>query len=273
MDSTVDTAPCKYFQKGNCKFGLKCALAHILPDGRRVNPKSLAQVYQSQQQQQQQQNAGASGNHHLNGANGHNGNNSIHSGLNSNLNMNYYPSQTSIPSGSIPTPKMISPIHSNIQSSSSSFNPMSNTFESTPHHHPRAFSSTSPLKSNMATSPFTSTSIWSTDPRYRSLSTSNTITRPIFTETINESAIIDDDDDDDNGDDEKSVEDELFEEDFVPSSLSDLLTPQELKRRGSRPGSNGVRPQFNKNSVSASGNAGEEDMEMQFKLEEDWING
>ncbi|KAL9005026.1 MAG: hypothetical protein Q9188_002175 [Gyalolechia gomerana] len=45
--SSVDT-PCKYFAKriwefradaaqGNCKFGSKCALAHILPNGRRVN--------------------------------------------------------------------------------------------------------------------------------------------------------------------------------------------------------------------------------------------
>lgn len=33
--------PCKYFQKGNCKFGLKCALAHILPDGTRVNTRDL----------------------------------------------------------------------------------------------------------------------------------------------------------------------------------------------------------------------------------------
>ena len=35
-DTTVDT-PCKYFAKGNCKFGAKCMLAHILPNGRRVN--------------------------------------------------------------------------------------------------------------------------------------------------------------------------------------------------------------------------------------------
>ncbi|ONH65961.1 Protein cps3 [Cyberlindnera fabianii] len=47
LDTNSETAPCKYFQKGNCKFGAKCALAHILPDGRRVNPKTLAQVYQN----------------------------------------------------------------------------------------------------------------------------------------------------------------------------------------------------------------------------------
>ncbi|KKY34775.1 putative spindle poison sensitivity protein [Diaporthe ampelina] len=28
---------CKYFAKGNCKFGPKCANIHVLPDGRRVN--------------------------------------------------------------------------------------------------------------------------------------------------------------------------------------------------------------------------------------------
>ena len=37
MDDTTSDTPCKYFAKGNCKFGQKCALAHILPDGRRVN--------------------------------------------------------------------------------------------------------------------------------------------------------------------------------------------------------------------------------------------
>ncbi|KAJ9648695.1 hypothetical protein H2199_000608 [Coniosporium tulheliwenetii] len=36
-EPSTDVAPCKYFQKGNCKFGAKCALAHILPNGQRVN--------------------------------------------------------------------------------------------------------------------------------------------------------------------------------------------------------------------------------------------
>ncbi|KAK8236938.1 hypothetical protein HDK77DRAFT_484278 [Phyllosticta capitalensis] len=40
-EPATETAPCKYFQKGNCKFGAKCALAHILPDGRRVNGPGL----------------------------------------------------------------------------------------------------------------------------------------------------------------------------------------------------------------------------------------
>lgn len=33
----TERAPCKYFTKGNCKFGAKCALAHILPNGHVVN--------------------------------------------------------------------------------------------------------------------------------------------------------------------------------------------------------------------------------------------
>ncbi|KAH7378242.1 hypothetical protein BKA66DRAFT_421346 [Pyrenochaeta sp. MPI-SDFR-AT-0127] len=33
----TERAPCKYFTKGNCKFGHKCALAHILPNGQVVN--------------------------------------------------------------------------------------------------------------------------------------------------------------------------------------------------------------------------------------------
>lgn len=37
----MDSQPCKYFQKGNCKFGIKCALAHVLPDGTKVNAKSV----------------------------------------------------------------------------------------------------------------------------------------------------------------------------------------------------------------------------------------
>lgn len=37
LQQETERPPCKYFQKGNCRFGAKCALAHIMPDGRRVN--------------------------------------------------------------------------------------------------------------------------------------------------------------------------------------------------------------------------------------------
>ncbi|KAF2631377.1 hypothetical protein BU25DRAFT_437186 [Macroventuria anomochaeta] len=36
-EPATERAPCKYFTKGNCKFGHKCALAHILPNGHVVN--------------------------------------------------------------------------------------------------------------------------------------------------------------------------------------------------------------------------------------------
>jgi hypothetical protein len=52
------------------------------------------------------------------------------------------------------------------------------------------------------------------------------------------SAIADDDNNDSDGGD-------MFEEDFVPSSLSDLLTPQELQRRGSRSSGTTTRPVLN----------------------------
>lgn len=87
-----------------------------------------------------------------------------------------------------------------------------------------------------------------------------------------ESAIVDDDDDDD-------AEEEMFE-DFVPSSLSDLLTPQELQRRGSR--SSMSRPsvsfaQLKENVVwegpPVGAEEGEEDddeeEDTQFKMDED----
>ncbi|KAF2012128.1 hypothetical protein BU24DRAFT_465697 [Aaosphaeria arxii CBS 175.79] len=37
----TERAPCKYFTKGNCKFGPKCALAHILPNGQVVNRNNV----------------------------------------------------------------------------------------------------------------------------------------------------------------------------------------------------------------------------------------
>lgn len=37
MESSTRPAPCKYFAKGGCKFGRKCALLHITPDGTIVN--------------------------------------------------------------------------------------------------------------------------------------------------------------------------------------------------------------------------------------------
>ena len=39
LNSAVSEQTCKYFQKGNCKFGMKCANAHVLPNGTRLNPR------------------------------------------------------------------------------------------------------------------------------------------------------------------------------------------------------------------------------------------
>ncbi|CDO92484.1 unnamed protein product [Kluyveromyces dobzhanskii CBS 2104] len=39
LNNTTSEQVCKYFQKGNCKFGMKCANAHISSNGTRVNPR------------------------------------------------------------------------------------------------------------------------------------------------------------------------------------------------------------------------------------------
>lgn len=43
LETAQDRQPCKYFQKGNCKFGAKCALLHII-DGRPVNDPVAQQI-------------------------------------------------------------------------------------------------------------------------------------------------------------------------------------------------------------------------------------
>lgn len=64
------------------------------------------------------------------------------------------------------------------------------------------------------------------------------------------SAIVDDDDEDEDDDDDEDLG-EGFEEDLVPPSLSDLLTPQERERRNSRHSSH-TRP-----AIISSPNASE----------------
>src|SRR5208282_398585 len=46
LETAQDRQPCKYFQKGNCKFGAKCALLHII-DGRLVNDPITQQITHS----------------------------------------------------------------------------------------------------------------------------------------------------------------------------------------------------------------------------------
>lgn len=48
IESTTRPAPCKYFAKGGCKFGRKCALLHVTQDGNIVNrPYPPPQHYQA----------------------------------------------------------------------------------------------------------------------------------------------------------------------------------------------------------------------------------
>ncbi|CCH40720.1 hypothetical protein BN7_254 [Wickerhamomyces ciferrii] len=281
QDSNLDTAPCKYFSKGNCKFGLKCALAHILPDGRRVNPKSLAQVYQSQQAQQQQAQQQAQQQVQQQTQNVQNVNQGIISPPNGFI----------TPGSSIPISNGFNGGNSNgfnqfVGSQSQSMNIISPTQQTTNYnfntsssfdhqspiqYHTRSYTSTSPFQNSIWSQPQTNgNGINGIETKFRSFSHSqigNVSTRPLFTEPINESAILDDDDEDD----DQSID--VFEEDFVPSSLSDLLTPQELKRRGSRPSSSNVRPQFNQHNSGINNNLGHNDEEeMQFRLEEDWLH-
>lgn len=227
----METAPCKYFQKGNCKFGVKCALAHILPDGRRVNPKSLAQVYQSANNK----------------------------------------SEYSASPQNIVSPKQqngfnqydYSPFNRNSFSNSSI---LYSSTATTPTNHPRT---TSMVEQRPAT--FQSNSIWSNTISNESSSASSFYaTRSVshsasFRPTLNlsamdhESAIVDDD------------ENDMFEEDFVPSSLSDLLTPQELKRRGSRPSgsrSNLISSLQNGELIHSSSDLNLNDHETQFKMDD-----
>lgn len=81
---------------------------------------------------------------------------------------------------------------------------------------PRAYSS------GERVSPFGSASIW-TPTSTRAMSHSSAL--PAMSWTAQQGSAITDDEDD-GGD--------MFGEDFVPSSLMDLLTPQEVQRRGSR---------------------------------------
>lgn len=195
MDPVNDSTPCKYFQKGNCKFGSKCALAHILPDGRRINPKSLAQVYQNHNSV-----ASTSPNDGTVAANFSNVTGINNSGMGiSNISI----------------------------SSSGSGSPSAASTANTTHY--------------MASSPFSSGSIWSSTPAtlhhsnsasYSTRPVLNFSTKPFGSSSNYHAEVFEDYTSD--IEEEANDNDEVLE-DFVPSSLSELLTPQELKRRGSRP--------------------------------------
>lgn len=233
----VDQAPCKYFQKGNCKFGSKCALAHILPDGRRVNTRG-AQNGQNgqngQHNQSGQQSAQLSGQSGQSGPSTQSDHLSGQSGQSSGQLSNQLSCQSSLFGQSLSTaptyPSINSPPGISTRSVPHSVATANNVHpEAKPHDRLKNIYSpieaSSPYSRSFADGIFTSPM-----GSVRSVSSSNlwpnvrhTTSRHALSLFPPDDFAIDDDD--------------PFEEDFVPSSLTDLLTPQERKRRGSRPSS------------------------------------
>ncbi|CUM65003.1 uncharacterized protein PRCAT00002622001 [Priceomyces carsonii] len=269
LDGTLaaDKLPCKYFQKGNCKFGLKCALAHFLPDGTRVNSKSLMNNSGGGNHHRSSNNASngsASSSYTGNSvptvssqpidisfdsgeitpparSNGspRNGDFSYSGttlGSNKSSHSGPYSNQDIASLGQLQN-------HSNSYNSGFTNNPgnsnvghisLSNALQI---HGYRSYSNgmgsnfnVSPLQSSLPyNSPFLQSPPNSSGSYRTSLSSRFPKTQSSASLTYNytqESAILDDEDED---------EDKIYEEDYVPGSLGDLiLTPQELQRRDSR---------------------------------------
>lgn len=237
LDGTLaaDKLPCKYFQKGNCKFGLKCALAHFLPDGTRVNSKSLMNNHSNNSSRR------TSGNHH-----GHN-----HS--------------FSHPSHNTPQPIDIShQLAGNVASyvtlgHKTTSQPTSTTNIASLRNAP-SYTGAANWSHNGTNGPFLLSPTSLTTPTYNVASpfspsnVNNAFKRSLFlvqspsstykytnSSSTNDFAVFDDEDvyDKYNG---------VFEEDYVPGTLGDLiLTPQEMQRRDSRSQSGTllVRPHLN----------------------------
>ncbi|KAH3688919.1 hypothetical protein WICPIJ_000092 [Wickerhamomyces pijperi] len=311
IDATTDTTPCKYFQKGNCKFGNKCALAHLLPDGTRLNPKSLAQVYQNHNIIQNSNgsrrrssatngygaNNNSSGNGSVSGRSGVTGDSNLSNSFQENGGSSYQSnSPIDIKNYTQSTPKPTQ-IDTSYTSTSPAFYQQNYNLAS------YSQTQTSPIRQSsfsyqeMAVSPqyansssFTnmSSNIWSTTPNTASTAqTSPNINRaqiinssssiPTFQfsagsfksgafsmEVLSGSAIYDEDEPHDDEDDDAYGRNGVFEEDYIPSSLSDLLTPQELQRRGSRPSTTFKRPSFGPSGIAAGTVSA---LETQFDME------
>lgn len=258
----IDQPPCKYFQKGNCKFGSKCALAHILPDGRRVNPKRYNNDHHkngTSTQQQQKQPASTGNNGHSQQAqqaqhgNGHTHNGSLGSASAGNGGEDNVGTASAAITGSaagngtangtLSSPSNVSqslpqPVAGGSAPQGPSTPAMRSVYgsnyglsEQPSHNSPRSYShshSSEPqgsLGMPLSLSPLPVRSIWNNSSASAS-DRPNSFTRPAASSLLsmmeqNEYAV----------DDEDVFEDE---EEFVPSSLNDLLTPQERQRRGSR---------------------------------------
>lgn len=268
----VSQAVCKYFQKGNCKFGAKCALAHITPDGRRVNTKKDKPLGSRSQQQHHQLSSSSAPTPSGDGAKGHGidgqsktpikpatpvslSSKSVSSTYSSaylTASQGALASSGSPPSNSIDDNSLLADtvtqqsgfFASPLTGASSGGNTgvMSPLVASTSARSSFSFSRASAGSATARSSSFRSAVLTESQlfgsQRVGSMSrlSSSGISSSIWADRLKNplayegSAIVDDDDDDHDGDD---IE-EGFEEDLVPPSLSDLLTPQERERRNSR---------------------------------------
>lgn len=220
-DATATSQPCKYFQKGNCKFGMKCALAHITPDGQILNPhRNMRSKRRSSQNHKQSESSSVA----------------VSSKKES-------PSETPV----APPAKLSLTVKTTGSAPASATSPpsmetvISKTLYYTPASSPYG-SPAIPIRGPLATSPLNPT-IWSPSSspasfehsRFRTASgsftrSSSSAIMPLVSDQNNESAI--------DSDDEPDTDDV----DYLPGSLTDLLTPQELKRRSSRPSFNSIKP-------------------------------
>ncbi|AOW01603.1 hypothetical protein B0I72DRAFT_136084 [Yarrowia lipolytica] len=208
VETSLQQAPCKYFQKGTCKFGVKCALAHILPDGRVLNPRS--QNYRD-------------------------GSRRRRSSMHQNAQNNAAPGGPSSGPVNVP-PQVPSPLpEDNPTRSLYSVYVNEEQTVGSPGNHL--------LVGTPTTKTERTTSIWSehhVSSRLNSFNESKPSLGPIGKSGPGNDCAIDDDDEADAAAVEDDDAGEYIEEDFFPSSLSDLLTPQERKRRGSRPSSSNL---------------------------------
>lgn len=219
IDKSGEASVCRYFQNGNCKFGNKCALAHITPDGKRINkPHS-----RSKQGQQSRGPGGAS-----------TGGGASHPAADPaarKLKAQVSPPRSFLPHTGPAVPGAVSAP------------PTSRSSPFLPSVAPIQIAQTPSRACSLGVARPTAGSagsIQSTlhayygenqffNPRHGSYTCTSSASlwmdRPKNPLAYEGSAIIDDEDED---------EEEGYEEDLVPSALSDLLTPQERERRNSR---------------------------------------
>lgn len=256
----ADKLPCKYFQKGNCKFGLKCALAHYLPDGTRVNSKNYGRKYYNNH------NNNNNGNNHNYNYNVTQSNSqpidistsmrsslSLDTSVNSN-NLNTWSNGSSFTfNNTVPNSFGHNPISLTAPSSSLTnnyntsptggiFNNVSNTTS------PTTFYNSSPssnfFSNNQLMSPNGNSNFINISGNFPP---SSSFGKPTFgsylQESLKDSPVIEED----------KKNDDIFEEDYVPASLGDIiLTPQELQRRDSRSqsGTLFIRPNLNNEKIN-----------------------